>query len=648
VRDLHALIRGIETTALERANNAANNVMREMDQKLLAQDQSIEANKSFIQRNREQAESQAQMWAQNMDDLTRRDNQQLSDLNMLRGELQDQKSELLNKMRQLEGITFQKASNDLGSVPATQLNDLYSIKADMDDLRRQFANQQAVTSSNPLQMVSSPVLSAAAPVQRYSAPLPPQSFHPGASSHGAEHWLGGGPHDAALVLWDEMQQQAQWQEIRTCQDKQSALSSQLAALGMAPGPVAPAQGGGQDIMLNSNLRKAVDDATKSLAALRLQVDELQASSRASPVSPQKCPMERQILGLQKDFSQTMADLEGQKRDVQALDQRVAILETRPPQIIREVGHHVESTVEKQLHAAYLARHPPSTPDGVPQVGKVYVIGGGADTSDVFSTMEIFDVATGMWSEAPPMAEKRMSAGCARAKDCVYIIGGSPGRSDRLKTGECYNILTDTWTSIPDLDMVRSGVSVVAWTDFLFAIGGFNGQAVFETMEKFSIVDQTWAHAARMETRRFAHATAQRRSKIYAIGGGDGQDVLDSVEEYDINRDEWRTLSPMSTKRLGVCAVTLNDEIYVIGGYDGESHLATVEKLGMDGVWKAVGHMQSRRSSSAAAVCAGCIYVCGGYDGEMRINSVERYNPDKDQWDEVGSMNSMRGGPSACA
>jgi len=39
----------------------------------------------------------------------------------------------------------------------------------------------------------------------------------GGGAGGKEHYLGGGPHDAALVLWDEMQNQAQWEQIRNVQ-----------------------------------------------------------------------------------------------------------------------------------------------------------------------------------------------------------------------------------------------------------------------------------------------------------------------------------------------------------------------------------------------------------------------------------------------
>lgn len=53
-------------------------------------------------------------------------------------------------------------------------------------------------------------------------------------------------------------------------------------------------------------------------------------------------------------------------------------------------------------------------------------------------------------------------------------------------------------------------------------------------------------------------------------------------------------------------------------------------------------MNAKRSRMALITCNGKLYAIGGYDGAANLNSVEMYDPDKDQWTTIASMNSHEG------
>jgi len=632
-------------------------VLREVEQRLLSQDELIKANRLEIERRAQASQQQAMAWGEQIYQLCSKDREFAAGFTAVKNDLDEQVGVLTRKMRDVESLSFSKAAAASGPDGGASLTLVHGLRQDVDYLRNELA---AVRRSGNAVLAAAPTPAAVTQIVHVPQQRAGGSFGSGSLSHGAEHWLGGGPHDAALVLWDEMQQQAQWEQIRGCQEEvkaNTAMIEQLKAIGMsAPAPTraitptAPSSGGA---MIDKGAREAVEQATNALKQLKDQVRMLDVKVAES--GKPDTAVDKHITSLNKDIA-------AHKVALATLERKVKELENRPAQVkevVKEVAMPAQvpvlqpkpvpttsTAVVQEVPATITPAMSPSTP--ATPGGKVYVIGGGADTSDVFNTVEMLDVQTGLWSMAPPMLEKRMSAGAAVVNERLYVLGGSPGRESRHKSVEVFDPVQGRWMRCADLAFVRSGVAAASHGNFIFAVGGFNGHEVFMSVEKYDTAADMWAAATSMNIKRFALATATRGTKIYAMGGGDGQDVLDDVECYDVVADSWEACPPMLSKRLGVCSVTLGDDVYVIGGYDGESHLRSVEKMDLTGKWTTVSSMVSPRSSAAATVCGGYIYVCGGYDGESRIDSVERYNPATDVWEPVASMSSMRGGPAVAA
>lgn len=54
-------------------------------------------------------------------------------------------------------------------------------------------------------------------------------------------------------------------------------------------------------------------------------------------------------------------------------------------------------------------------------------------------------------------------------------------------------------------------------------------------------------------------------------------------------------------------------------------------------------MLTRRIGVGVAVINRLLYAVGGFDGANRLGSCECYNPDRDEWTSLASMNTVRSG-----
>lgn len=54
-------------------------------------------------------------------------------------------------------------------------------------------------------------------------------------------------------------------------------------------------------------------------------------------------------------------------------------------------------------------------------------------------------------------------------------------------------------------------------------------------------------------------------------------------------------------------------------------------------------MLTRRIGVGVAVINRLLYAVGGFDGANRLGSCECYNPDRDEWTSMASMNTVRSG-----
>ena len=107
-------------------------------------------------------------------------------------------------------------------------------------------------------------------------------------------------------------------------------------------------------------------------------------------------------------------------------------------------------------------------------GKVLVAGGqtSRQADSVVNTAELWDPVTGAWSDLPPMAEARRSAGCCvLPSGRVAVVGGMGSDYQLRRDGEAFDPVAQTWQPLPAMAHVHSQLGVVAVAGGLLAVGG---------------------------------------------------------------------------------------------------------------------------------------------------------------------------------
>eukprot|EP01045_Picozoa_sp_COSAG04_P027564 COSAG04_NODE_4064_length_2328_cov_1.284432_1_plen_368_part_00 len=142
-------------------------------------------------------------------------------------------------------------------------------------------------------------------------------------------------------------------------------------------------------------------------------------------------------------------------------------------------------------------------------GKVMVLGG--FSRGCLTTAELWDPATGAWSDLPPMAQKRANAGCCVLPSGRVAAVGSihgPGQ-ELLASGEAFDPEARTWQSLPPMAHARSG-HVVAVAGGLLAVGGAapDGEANMPPDELFDEASGRWFE--------LPHSMAQPRQSVAVV------------------------------------------------------------------------------------------------------------------------------------
>lgn len=80
------------------------------------------------------------------------------------------------------------------------------------------------------------------------------------------------------------------------------------------------------------------------------------------------------------------------------------------------------------------------------------------------------------------------------------------------------------------------------------------------------------------------------------------------------------------------------KLFVGGGFDGSRALSCVESYDpLKNEWKMVGSMNSARSNSGLLAIGNNIFAVGGFDGNDFLNTIEVYNTSINEWSSYTKM-----------
>ena len=219
----------------------------------------------------------------------------------------------------------------------------------------------------------------------------------------------------------------------------------------------------------------------------------------------------------------------------------------------------------------------------------------------------------------------------------------------LLCGFCnqFLIAQEPWEFKASLQESRQEVAVAALDGKVYVAGGLQGNSILDSVEVYDPATDSWSFIAPMPDQLHHAAAVATGGKLYVIAGwnnffGTPQDTLYA---YDPTTDSWTQKASLPTRRGSPAAAVVDGKIYVVGGDPGENDFAVYDPATDE--WTILPDMPTGRQHMGAAAVAGKFYAVGGRTalgaGLGNLATLEVYDPATQQWSELDSMPTARGG-----
>ena len=218
----------------------------------------------------------------------------------------------------------------------------------------------------------------------------------------------------------------------------------------------------------------------------------------------------------------------------------------------------------------------------------------------------------------------------RSCDCQSLIAAVLGVTESIVLvsengcASSYIPATEAWIDLARLPSYNKVRAVTTCKGFVYAIGWEDDRF---TIEKFDPENNLWSQIL-WDRRNRPMATVSIGDSIYVL-----QEQI--VSRFNAVDHSWEDVAGMTSVRRGLCAVALNGHVYAIGGHE------RLEPLGLNSVekydperdqWEAVASMDEQRCFASAAVVGNKIFVMGGTGNYfLPLSNCELYDPVTDMW-----------------
>ncbi|XP_026127536.1 kelch-like protein 9 isoform X1 [Carassius auratus] len=266
---------------------------------------------------------------------------------------------------------------------------------------------------------------------------------------------------------------------------------------------------------------------------------------------------------------------------------------------------------------------------------------------------------GTWRALQPMEVPRYQHGVALLGDFLYIVGGQSTYDTKGKTAVDsayrYDPRFDRWLHVASLNEKRTFFHLSALKGKLYAVGGRNATGEIDSVECYNLNKNEWTFVAPMCEPHYGHAGTVHGGLMYVSGGITRDAFQKELLCYNPDGDVWSRRADMMELRGLHCMCTVGDRLYVMGGNhfrgtnDYDDVLSCEFYSPETDQWTVVAAMPRGQSDVGVAVFKGRIYVVGGYSWNSRcmVDIVQCYDPEKDEWEKVFSVQEPLGGIRAC-
>jgi len=268
-------------------------------------------------------------------------------------------------------------------------------------------------------------------------------------------------------------------------------------------------------------------------------------------------------------------------------------------------------------------------------GKVFVVGGGA------ASAEIYSIADG-WTTAAAMSQLRNQHGAALMNNGNVLVAG--GRDNNwnstLALSEIYNPATNTWTGTGSMIQGRYNYTLtVLMSGKILAAGGEHYDPYNPTLGNAEIYDPdagTWTQTGTLSHPVSQHtATLLPDGRVLVAGGYiRGLGGMNYAQIYNPDTGQWNAVSNMSYGRMGHTAVLLPGNKVLVAGGVSQNSPAEIYDVANDTWTETKPPMRSHSADTAVLLPSGDVLVAGSQGSEI-------YNSGSNTWFLTAPMQQPR-------
>ncbi|MDQ3011878.1 MAG: hypothetical protein M3X11_14365, partial [Acidobacteriota bacterium] len=266
-------------------------------------------------------------------------------------------------------------------------------------------------------------------------------------------------------------------------------------------------------------------------------------------------------------------------------------------------------------------------------GKLLAAGGrnarSGDASGALRSVEIYDPATGKWTDSALLNTARFDHVAVLLRDGTVLVAGGRNAAGILDSIEIYDPVTAKWTvNANKLNVARAKatatllpLSALLTGGTVLIVGGENSSGALKEAELYDFIAKKWTLTGSLAKARSEHtATLMPNGRVMVAGGGDSNSAsLKTAEIFDPRTGGWsEARATMNVARRQHTATLLGDgSVLVAAGFDGTNALNSSELFNpIKQTWATVSvAMNDKRLKHTATLLQnGQVFVVGGFDG----------------------------------
>jgi hypothetical protein len=282
--------------------------------------------------------------------------------------------------------------------------------------------------------------------------------------------------------------------------------------------------------------------------------------------------------------------------------------------------------------------------------KILFAGGQKSTGEPSSTVDIYDIATQIWSTAQLSLPRYLIAAIS-AGNKIYFAGGHSTNIDTPSSRiDIYDVASNSW-SIAELSEPRSEISAATIGNKIMFAGGWKlytcSYCFSDRVDIYDMSTNTWSSATLSVAREGLSATVAN-NKIYFAGGSDwnngtgGTGVYDNIDIYDYTTNTWST-STLHERKSHHGAIAVGNYIYWAGGeiwnnFNDYETTCNVERRDLLNGTSTVMHLFQPSNANSNLASGVKVFLKNGSIVFYTVNSqFDIYDPVADVW-SIGTMN----------